>query len=285
MVSAPAFVLRDGSCEPACNAKPGALRGKSAQSLRVGQLERSFIYYAPERLDPNEAVPLLIVAHGFSVSSDELFAITRFDALAEREGLVLVFPNGQAAAPWNVGQGTCGSRFGSIPNGPGDDQAFLDAILDFVELDRALDREHVFVTGFASGGYFANETGCARPDVRAISSHSGGSHALDDCVSQRKPAVLFHGLRDDVVPVECGIQTRQRWAERNGCSAEQDVREVLGGRCEYSRGCLPEGQVALCLFDQLGAGWAGGEGQAGISSTDFASAAELTWEFFRQYAW
>jgi hypothetical protein len=73
----PDVVAGDGSCQPACDGKPGAVRGKSTQSLRVGDLDRSFIYYAPEGLDPNSPAPLLIVAHGYSVSSDDLFAITR----------------------------------------------------------------------------------------------------------------------------------------------------------------------------------------------------------------
>jgi polyhydroxybutyrate depolymerase len=282
---APAVAAGDASCEPACNGTPGAMRGKSTQSVRVGDRDRSFIYYAPERLDPNDPAPILIVAHGFSVSSDELFAITRFDTLADSEGFLLIFPNGQGAAPWNVGQGTCPSEFGTIPSGSDDDQAFLDRMLEFVEADRALDRQHVFVSGFASGGYFANETGCSRTEVRAIASHSGGSHDLANCASERKPVILFHGELDSVVPVECGVETRRRWAERNGCGVDLEVREVLGGRCEYSVGCPPEGQVALCLFSELGAGWAGGDAQPGIPRTDFASAAELTWEFFRQFAW
>jgi polyhydroxybutyrate depolymerase len=279
---------RPGSdaCPPSCGAKPGAFRGKSAQSLQVAGLERSFIYYAPERLDPDLPAPILIVAHGFSVSADELFAITGFDTLADREGFLLVFPNGQNVAPWNIGAGTCPSTVGAIPSASGDDQAFIDAILTFVESDRVLDREHVFVGGFASGGYFASETACGRSDIRGIASHSGGSRSLAGCSAKALPIIVFHGVLDEVVPVACGVETRQRWAEHNGCDGSVDVRAVLGGSCEYSRGCAPDGQVVLCLFDELGRDWAGrvapNEMNAGAG---FASAAELTWEFFRQFAW
>jgi polyhydroxybutyrate depolymerase len=279
---------RDGSgdaCAPDCAAKPGTFRGRSVQRLEAGGLDRSFIYYAPERLDPELPAPMLIVAHGFSVSSDELFGITRFDILADREGFLLAFPNGQGFAPWNLGSGTCPGAVGAIPSASGDDQAFIDAILAFVESDRALDREHVFVSGFASGGYFASEVGCSRSDVRAIASHSGGSRALNGCGVEPLPVLIFHGVLDDVVPVDCGLETRQRWAEHNGCDGGVERREVLGGACEYSRGCSPDGQVALCLFDQLGPSWAGGVGQDGIANSSFASAAELTWQFFQDFAW
>jgi polyhydroxybutyrate depolymerase len=275
-----------GPCPPRCDAKPGVFRGKSSQSLRVGGLDRSFIYYAPERLEPDLPAPILIVAHGFSVSADELFAITGFDALADREGFLLAFPNGQGAAPWNIGADNCPSTLGDIPSASGDDQAFIDGILTFVESDRALDREHVFVGGLAGGGYLASEAGCSRSDIRGIASHSGGSHSLAACGVETLPVIVFHGVLDNVVPVECGIETRQRWAEHNGCDGSADVRAVLGGTCEYSRGCPPGGEVVLCLFDQLGRDWAGALTSGGASSAArFASATELTWQFFREFAW
>jgi polyhydroxybutyrate depolymerase len=273
-------------CPPRCDAKPGALRGKSTQALRVAGVERSFIYYAPERLDPQLPAPMLIVAHGFSLTADELFASTGFDLLAEREGFLLAFPNGQGLVPWNIGADTCPSTVGDIPSAPGDDQAFIDAILAFVESDRALDREHLFVGGLAGGGYFASEAGCVRSDVRGIASHSGGSRSLATCAVDALPVIVFHGVLDNVVPVECGIETRQRWAEHNGCEDGVDARPVLGGTCEYSRGCAPGGQVVLCLFDELGRAWAGDRTSGEMSSAErFASATELTWQFFREFAW
>jgi len=35
----------------------------------------------------------------------------------------------------------------------------------------------------------------------------------------------------------------------------------------------------------LGQAWAGGFGQRGADPADFASASELSWEFFKTYAW
>lgn len=268
-----------------CATKPGVWRGKSTHRLRVAGLERSFIYYAPEQLAPDAPAPVLIFAHSFSLSAEELFQITGYDRLAEREQFLLIFANGQGAPPWNVGRRVCPSENGPIVSAPGDDQAFLDAVLEFVEADRALDRAHIFVSGFGVGGYFANEAGCLRSDVRGIAPHSAGSHDLDGCLPEPKPVILFHGAADSTVSVDCGIEARRRWAEHNGCGAEVDVVPVLGGACEYSRGCAPRGQVALCLFDELGLGWAGGVGQPGISDSAFAPAAGLTWEFFRRHAW
>jgi len=73
---------------------------------------------------------------------------------------------------------------------------------------------------------------------------------------------------------------------------------VQGGRCEYYRDCPSDGQVAFCSYDLppegggelvLGHAWAGGKqnvpsgGSFAIPAT--ASATELTWAFWKKYAW
>lgn len=288
---------------PACSGKPGARRGQSAQMLMAAGLQRSFIHYAPAGLDPNVPAPVVIVAHGYMMSAQMMFEITRYAELAEREKFVVLFPDGQPGAPgpWNVGMPTCSSTLGILPLAQGDDQAFLDAMLAFAEADQCLDRSHVFMTGFSMGGYFSNATGCARPEIRAIAPHSGGSHDLSMCASQRKPALIMHFAGDALIPAMCGEEARTRWVMRNGCSMDApEVRAVKGGSCEYYKGCPSDGQVAYCRFDIPASGmrdepfaghaWSGGsdEGTAGGSMyaiPETESASELGWAFFKQYAW
>jgi polyhydroxybutyrate depolymerase len=268
-----------------CAKHPGALRNESVRTVEVGGRLRSFIYYAPQALDPEVPAPLLILAHARTVGAAELIAISQLESLADREGFLLLAPDGERPNPWNIGRDNCPSATGPIASAAGDDQAFLDAMLGFVSADRALDGEHVYMAGFGAGGYWASETACRRPALRAFAAHSAGSHPLTNCDSPRTPAILFHGLRDDVVPPDCGRETRARWAQRNGCSENVEPRPVLGGVCEYSTGCPEGGQVVLCLFDELGLAWAGGIGQREAPPDDFASASELSWEFFKTYAW
>ncbi|HYJ07903.1 MAG TPA: PHB depolymerase family esterase [Polyangiaceae bacterium] len=278
---------RGGSgSSPACTGKPGTLRGKSDQMLTAAGLERTFIYYAPPNLDPNVPAPVVIVAHGWTMSGQQMYDITRYHQLADSEGFVLMYPDGQPAAigPWNVGQDACPSSFAVLPNATGDDQAFIDAMLDFAEADQCLAHEHVFVTGFSMGGYFANETGCMRRDVAAIAPHSGGSHDFGGCANERKPVILFHGTADIVIPLTCGNEARDRWVQRNGCGTAVDSVDVLGGHCEYSKDCPEGGQVALCLFDGMGHGWAGGA-EASFSYPEVEPAAQLAWQFFKEHAW
>jgi polyhydroxybutyrate depolymerase len=268
-----------------CANKPGKIRESSAPEVTAAGIQRRFVYYAPPELDPAIAAPVVIVAHGWTMSGQQMVDLTDYQSLADREGFVVMFPDGQplSVGPWNVGEGACPSNLGILPLAIGDDQAFIDAMLAFAEADRCIDRRHVFVTGFSMGGYFANETGCLRSDIAAIAPHSGGSHDLSACPGARKPVIVFHGTMDGLIPPACGKEARDRWVERNGCSLEVESVAVQGGHCEYSKGCPADGQVALCLFDGMDHGWAGGAGASGFPN--FESASELGWNFFRRYAW
>lgn len=268
-----------------CSGKAGALRGKSNQMLTAGGLPRTFVHYAPANLNPNQPVPVVIAAHGWLQSGQAMYDLTQYQNVADREGFVLMYPDGEPASvgPWNVGEGACPSTLLVLPTATGDDQAFVDAMLDFAEADQCIDRRHVFVTGFSMGGYFTNETGCLRSNVAAIGPHSGGSHDLTACPVVHKPVILFHGASDGLIPVACGLEARDRWVRHNGCSSEVDSVSVTGGHCEYSKGCPADGQVALCLFDGMDHGWAGGQGSYGFPQ--YESASELGWTFFKKYAW
>jgi polyhydroxybutyrate depolymerase len=262
---------------------PGVLVGSSRQTLDVGGVQRSFLYHVPPGLDPSVPAPVLIVAHGFEETAADMASITGYDAIADREGFVVLYPEGQGRVPWNLGSDVCQGGARPIPSASGDDEAFLDAMLAFVAQGRALDAEHVFLSGLSSGAYLANDLGCRRSDIAAVASHSGGSHAFDTCVAAHKPVLLLHGSADVAVPIACSVEARDRWAEHNGCTTDAAPLEVLGGVCE-ALGCPEDGQVTFCSFEGMGRGWAGGGAQA-ASFLEFASASELSWSFFETFAW
>ena len=72
-----------------------ALTGKVEQRrLDVGGISRSFLVYIPERLaDP---VPVVLVLHGSASSAERMRSATAwaFEQLADREGAVVVYPEG-----------------------------------------------------------------------------------------------------------------------------------------------------------------------------------------------
>lgn len=276
---------------PACGFRTGQ-RGKTNRAVRAAALDRTYVVYLPPNVDPQKPIPLVFVHHGYTMSGQAMFGLTGYPALADREQIALAFPDGQGGpdtftAPWNVGPNVCSSTNGAPPSAPGDDFAMLDAITADIELDQCIDREHVFVTGFSMGGFFAHHTGCMNDTIRAVAPHSGGTHALDDCSVTRKPIIIFHGRSDTLIPITCSDPTAaDAWIAKNGCKSTSHDVAVKGGTCKYFDGCPVDGQVALCTFPGMGHCWAGGvSGSSVYACPTYADATALEWQFFKDYAW
>ncbi len=272
----------------ACGARTG-MRGKTSRTLQVAGVTRTYIVYLPSADDPTTPVPLVFVHHGYTMSGQAMHDITGYAALADQDGFAVAFPDGESGPnsfgpPWNVGTGVCGN--GALEEASGDDFSFLSAMRADIANDQCLDDAHVFVTGFSMGGYFAHHVGCERPDLaRAIAPHSGGTHPFTDCAPGHRPVIIFHGTADTLIDPSCAKQARDQWVQKNGCSSDVAVQMVQGGHCEWSTGCPTDGQVVLCLFDNLGHAWAGGAAGLQFSDPNYASATQLSWSFFRTYAW
>jgi polyhydroxybutyrate depolymerase len=234
--------------------------------------------------------------------------ITQYETLADSEGIAVVFPDGEAGpgsiAPWNVenpGQTVCGA--GQFATATGDDFGFMDAMKTTVQGYQCLDAAHVFATGFSMGGYFSHHIGCYRGDVRAVGPHSGGTIAsLLSCTTGHVPAIIFHGTGDPLIapgcddpnsPAQTGFPpSATLWAQKNGCKTTYTTIPENGsggtGQCYLYDGCPADGQVELCTFNGMGHCWAGGStaGQGAFAACPtYASATQLEWAFFKQYAW
>lgn len=283
-----------------CGLRDG-MRGKTSRDVTIDGLRRTYTVYIPAGGDPQAPMPLVVVHHGYTMSGSLMFDITKYAALADREGIALAFPDGQAGpsstgAPWNVGTGVCPSFVGAPPVATGDDFALLDAMQADIAADQCIDRAHVFVTGFSMGGYFAHHAGCMRADIAGIAPHSGGTHALDNCASPRKPVIIFHGSADPVIPAGCSdpaaigvanvVPAATAWAQHNGCDPTSTEIAVTNGTCRRYDNCPAGGQVELCTFPGMGHCWAGGAASAGIyACPTYADATAIEWAFFKQYAW
>ncbi len=285
-----------------CGLRPGQ-RGFTHRQANVAGLDRTYHVYLPDPglFPPTTPMPLVIVHHGYTMSGELMHDITDYQVIADAEGVALAFPDGQAGpnslgAPWNVGANVCPADALPPPTAEGDDFALLDYIKADISKDQCLDLDHLFATGFSMGGYFTHHIGCMRTDFRGVAPHSGGTHSLDNCLTTTKPIIIFHGSADPLVPPGCDapgalpvlgvVPSGDAWAVKNGCSTVTTTRAVTGGTCFHYEGCPAGGQVELCTFDLMGHCWAGGNAGAGIYSCPLAaSATQLEWEFWKQYAW
>jgi len=278
-----------------------SMRGKTNREVTIDGLKRTYIVYVPTDADPKKPLPLVFVHHGYTMSGQLMFDITKYAALADREGIALAFPDGQGGpnatkAPWNVGSDICPTFLGPPPVAMADDFKLLDTMKADIAQDQCIDDKHVFVTGFSMGGYFSHHAGCTRHDIAGVAPHSGGTHPLDTCVTQKKPVIIFHGSADALVPPGCNdpnaaavqsvVPAATAWAQHNGCDLTTTTVDVTNGTCRIYDNCPQGGQVEICTFPGMGHCWAGGASNAGIyACPTYADATAIEWQFFKQYAW
>ncbi len=292
-----------------CGTRSG-MRGLTMRSVMVGSVKRTYIAYLPAKLSASTAVPFVYVFHGFTESGQDMVNITGYTALADTEGIAVVFPDGEGGPgsflpPWNIentGQVVCGA--GQFEAAKGDDFGFMDAMRADVENDQCIDAAHVFSAGFSMGGYFTHHVGCYRSDVKGVAPHSGGTLAdLSVCTTSHVPAIIFHGTSDPVILDACDDPTAAPvpkfpasatlWAAKNGCGTTYTTIAETGtgganGSCYLYDGCPSDGQVEVCILSGMTHCWAGGTdpGTGGsFPCTDYPSATQLQWDFFKKYAW
>jgi polyhydroxybutyrate depolymerase len=294
-----------------CGTRTG-MRSLTSRSVVVDGKTRTYLIYLPASFDPTTPIPFVFVFHGFTMSGRGMYDITQYAALADTEGIGLAFPDGEGgpdslAAPWNVanpGQVLCGD--GELAIATGDDFGFIDAMKVDVAKDQCLDTAHTFSTGFSMGGYFTEHIGCYRSDMRALAPHSGGTiDSLASCTTGHIPIIIFHGVADPVIDDACDDPnvppdtdfppSATLWAAKNGCqptftTMPTDSDAGGTGQCYLYDGCPADGQVELCTFNGMVHCWAGGSkggdaGEGGNACPTYASATQLEWSFFKQYAW
>jgi poly(3-hydroxybutyrate) depolymerase len=256
-------------------------------------------------------LPLVVMLHGCRQTPDELAAGTRMNALAEREGFIVAYPQ----QPLRRQLQRCWQWF-DLADGEGGREA--QAVAALIEtLSRRLDvrEDQVFVAGMSAGAAMAAVVALRYPQlVAAVGLHSGvvvgeadnphaglramlhGSTAepawLLDAAGATPggpelPAIVVHGLDDDAVhPVNGRLLARQFLAyngleDRPGGISEAQARLPAGHFHEARFGRWSRDLVTLVEVEGLGHAWSGGDGDYSYHSAVGPDASAMMWDFFR----
>ena len=300
-----AAALLAGCARAHCTGRTGPCTGYG--SLDHGGRTRTFRIHLPAAYDGRAQLPLLLALHGRGGDGDGMERLAGLEPLSDREGFLVVYPDGVERS-WNDRRGvTPASRKGV------DDAGFLVALLDHVAATWKVDARRTYVTGMSNGAFMTHQLACERADRLAAAAPVTGTltvEQLPTCTPSRTvPMVLFHGTLDPFVLHEGGAlekasggtglsaaQTRQKWAELDGCSpapvvtGEPDLDREDGTtvRREAHGGCRDDASVVLYTIEGGGHTWPGGwqylgEWLVGRTSRD-VSASEAMWEFMRGHA-
>jgi polyhydroxybutyrate depolymerase len=249
-------------------------------SLMFGGLRRTYLVHAPA--GGERPAGLVINLHGTGGSGATQAATTHYDTVADRLGLVVVYPDG-IDRTWADGRGV------EKPDRKGvDDVGFLSALAERLVRDYGIDPGHVFATGMSAGAFMTNRLACDRPDlIAAIAPVSGTLGTGVSCAPSRPVAVLeTHGTADRVVPYDGGTMhgrggpshilsatgMASRWRRVDGCPAPvQDPLPNTDDGTSVQRlsaaGCAGGTAVVLLTVDGGGHTWPRGpvDGAADIS--------------------
>ena len=270
---------------------------------------RSWITYAPPQYTPEAPTPLVIVLHGRPSTANGMAQITQMNAVADRHGFLVVYPDG-INLEWNAFFDLTGHR-ASVPQ---DDEAFLRRLVGDVEQDFNVDRRRVYVAGFSNGGFMTIRLACTSSDAFAAFASVGAqlySILTNRCRGRPAPIMFIHGTADRSV-FYTGVEQRDGqtgestrislstqdtvayFARRNGCSLRgEQTNFAESGRSPGTSvvrfvpaGCRAGAPVQFFIVNGGGHNWPGVTGvldehEFGPTNLDF-NAGEVIWQFFEQ---
>ncbi|PYX49198.1 MAG: hypothetical protein DMG79_09455 [Acidobacteria bacterium] len=177
---------------------------QTKEKVMVDDVERNYVLRLPKGYDAQQHYPVVILLHGSNQDADDVQRITRFDELADKDGVIAVYPSALHGR-WNIGvrppeqrpqsMGPRRRRYGypgggypgggypggGYPGGgrqrpdnrgprdekratPADDIAFFNQMLDQLATKVSLDTSRIYAAGLSDGGFMSMRVGCALSD-------------------------------------------------------------------------------------------------------------------------
>jgi len=295
-----AFVPAPGAAQdgPVRITTPGDYRF----TIRHGGLTRMYRVHVPAKVDPAVPAPLLFALHGGGGNMDYQADDARYGLVpkSEREGFVLVLPNGFSKretgkfATWNAGHCCGAARDRNV-----DDVGFIRQIVARLTRQMNIDHDRVYATGMSNGGLMAYRLACEASDVFKAIAAVAGTDNTRSCAPAHPVSVLhIHAVNDThvlftggagpgaqeisvVTDFTSAADTVSKWVRLNGCvAAPRRIVEKAGAYCEVYSPCRGKVEVQLCVTQTGGHSWPGAQKTRGEPASQAISANDVMWEFF-----
>lgn len=128
-------------------------------------IQRDFIYHAPGATVA-EDLPVVLVFHGTGGSAQNIQSYSGFDAVADANGFLVVYPNSTnigGIPQWNVYADDVAGHGGIGEPTATDDVIFIDDLLEHLCSTFNIDPSRVYATGHSNGGFMAYLLAVQRP--------------------------------------------------------------------------------------------------------------------------
>jgi len=225
--------------------------------------------YVPSTYRPARPAPLVVLLHGCQTSADQRAASSLFNDVAEQNGVITLYPDGDAFDRTVNQQCWRGADFpGGETRGHGDAGA-IAGMTQAVMGSWHVDSQRVYAMGMSSGGFETSMLGADYPDLyAAIGVFSGAAYdrgpvgcvgpwipAADTAALARKayqemgsrqrvvPTIFFHGDADPTVPYQCGRQALEQWRQTdNKALTARGLDTIPQQPTRTTNGTTPGGQ-------------------------------------------
>ncbi len=179
-------------------------------TLVSGGVERTFLLHLPAAM-PETGLPLLLCYHGAGGASEFIRNTTGFSDLADEYNFVVVYPQAvriNNVVQWNAYVDDQPGHGGVGADDAPDDVLFTHDIIDYVFDEYAIDKSHVYATGFSSGGFMSYGLAVMSPGtvqaIAPVSAHMWGNEAYVAQLAAtgnipNLPVMHTHGTADNIV--------------------------------------------------------------------------------------
>ena len=273
--------------------------GEATRTLVHDGLTRSYILYVPSAVDWSRPVPLVIVLHGGTGNAESAVRMSGFNAVADRYGFLVAYPNGtgllsdNALLTWNGG--TC---CGYSVRENVDDVGFMRAIVGDLQAQADIDLHRIYATGMSNGAILAQRLACQAADLFAAIAPVSGTLNFSPCTPSRPIALIeFHGSADQNIQYNGGFgpksisrvdfasvpATINFWTAFDQCSPQPHTNSFADIRHDTWTGCAASSSVELYTVIGGGHAWPGsnaGGWPGSDAPTQTISASQIMWDFF-----
>lgn len=196
----------------------------SSLSVDVAGQQRAALVHLPGGRAPAKPSRVVLLFHGSGDSTAKLAEWTGLIDLADREGFVVVQPQGNAV-----------ELFPGLHVDPGwdilglgvDEAGFVGTLLDELALKVCIDARRVYAAGYSNGGALALALSCTLGDRFAAVAAVAAIPVYACPTPHAVPTVIFHGLDDGFWHYDgdatLGVPSIEKMAgdvaTRNGCAA------------------------------------------------------------------
>jgi polyhydroxybutyrate depolymerase len=269
-------------------------------SIFFDNYHRTYLVHLPTGYSGTADLPLIIAMHGGFGNAYNMQDQSQLSVKADSENFIVVYPEGVEGGVLGISSWNAGWCCGWASNNNIDDVGFIDALLDSLINDFAIDTNRIYATGMSNGGFMAYRLACELSDRIAAVAPVAASMSVTNCNPQRPvPVISFHSYSDTNVPYDGGVgsgtsdhynppqdSVLNAWSDMNACSITNDtiVNDSQFMHRKWS-GCNGGNDIEQYVTQDGGHSWPGGKQTVlGDPVSNFINANDLMWTFFQQYS-